>query len=280
MQDAERAVADATLQYQAAQAQLQVLKLGPRPEAIAEAQAKIATADAFVQSAQAELDARTVRAPIDGVLDSLSAQIGQTISAGAPIGQIVDTKQLMVIAWLPAQTGSLVKVGQQTDVSVATPKHDNFDTNSGKTAKHIQGTVVFVGRVVDSQSGNLPVHILVDNSNSSLTAGQTVEASIVVDAKDNVVAIPLAGLCDAGNGPVINIVREGKSTIAHPTLGIHDGSWAEILGTDSTTPLKPGEPVIVEGGYNLPEGTAVSATDASSESAAAGVPPDSQDRLK
>ena len=39
----------------------------------------------------------------------------------------------------------------------------------------------------------------------------------------------------------------------HPKLGVSDRHWIEVLQTD----LKPGEAVIVEGGYHLPEGTEV-----------------------
>ena len=38
-----------------------------------------------------------------------------------------------------------------------------------------------------------------------------------------------------------------------PKLGLKDEHWIEVGGTD----LKPDEPVVVEGGYNLPEGTEV-----------------------
>ncbi len=58
---------------------------------------------------------------------------------------------------------------------------------------------------------------------------------------------------EEGEGAVLNVVREGKSVILHPKPGVRDNRWIEVLDTD----LKPGEPVIVEGGYSLPEGTEV-----------------------
>jgi hypothetical protein len=45
--------------------------------------------------------------------------------------------------------------------------------------------------------------------------------------------------------------------VLHPQLGDSQGGWTEVAGTD----LKAGEPVIVEGGYNLPEKTAVKLSD-------------------
>ena len=49
------------------------------------------------------------------------------------------------------------------------------------------------------------------------------------------------------------MVRDGKTVVLHPEVGKPGKGWVAVAGTD----LKEGEPVIVEGGYNLPEGTAV-----------------------
>ena len=72
---------------------------------------------------------------------------------------------------------------------------------------------------------------------------------------------------DVGDGNVLNVVRDGKSQRAQPELGIRDQKWIEIGGTDLKEPLQPGEQVIVEGGHNLPEGTAVTLKGAAAESA-------------
>jgi len=74
---------------------------------------------------------------------------------------------------------------------------------------------------------------------------------------------------DVGEGNVLNVVRDGKSQRAQPELGIRDKTWVEISGTDLKEPLKADELVIVEGGYNLPDGTAVALKSAESDGAAA-----------
>ena len=81
------------------------MMIGPRPEAIAEAEGKIKTADALVAFSQAHLDYHTIRSPIDGVLDSLTCHPGQTIAIGSPIGEVVDTRQVFAVVWLPPRVG-------------------------------------------------------------------------------------------------------------------------------------------------------------------------------
>ena len=108
---AEKAVEQAQLQQQAAEAQLRVMMIGPRPEAVAEAEGKIKTADALVDFSRAHLDYHTIRAPIDGVLDSLHCHPGQTIAVGTPIGEVVDSRQVFASIWLPPRSAESVRIG-------------------------------------------------------------------------------------------------------------------------------------------------------------------------
>ena len=119
----------------------------------------------------------------------------------------------------------------------------------------------FVGRIADPQTGNLPVRVLVDNPQGLLTVGQTVGLSIAVDEQKGVLEVPTISILDLGEGPILTVVRDGKTAFLHPEVGASQGGWVTISGTD----LKEGELVIVEGGYNLPEGTPVEAVSAKAE---------------
>jgi HlyD family secretion protein len=255
MYEADMAISLAKLQRESADAQLAAMKLGPRPEAIAEAQAKITTAEALVDSAQAQLDLHTLTVPIDGILDSLSCQLGQTIAPGTPIGEVVDTRQLIIALWIPAREASRVALGQivhvQPTQTSRTPGSEELESEA------LEGAVTFIGRAVDLQTGNLPVQILIDNSTGRFAAGQMVSVSITVGAKKNVLAVPASALFDVGEGPAICVVRDGKSVRAVPELGVRDRQWVQVLGSDLKESLSPNDQIITEGGYNLPDGTAV-----------------------
>ncbi len=107
--------------------------------------------------------------------------------------------------------------------------------------------------MADAQTGNVPVRILVDNSENALAIGETLHAAIVVGQSAATLAVPLAAVHDEGEGPVVTVVRENKSVVLHPQYGEADSGWVAVTGSD----LKVGEPVIVEGAYNLPDGTPV-----------------------
>ena len=176
--EADLAVTTAQLQQQSAEALLRATMIGPRPEAVAEAEAKITVADGAVAFSKAHLDFHTIRSPIDGVLDSLTCHPGQTIAIGSPIGEIVDTTQVFVSVYLPAQAAQTVRVGQKARVKVVESRPESAPAESNGNAE-MEGKVDFVGRVADPQTGNLQVLILVDNPAGKLVIGETVRATII-----------------------------------------------------------------------------------------------------
>ncbi len=60
--DAEKALDAARLQQETAEATLHAMMIGPRPEAVAEAEGRIKTAEGLVEFSQAHLDLHTIRA--------------------------------------------------------------------------------------------------------------------------------------------------------------------------------------------------------------------------
>lgn len=230
------------------------MMIGPRKEAIAEAQAKISTAEAVLALSEAKLEYLNVRSPIEGVVEDLLCHPGQTIAAGAEVAQVVDTSQVLALVWLPARSAAQVKAGQKAVVKPSSSAMPTLEKETGHSpSEELEGEVEFVGRIADAQTGNLPIHVLISNPNQVLSLGEMVTVEVIVEEKPNQLLVPSVAISDQGEGPVLSIIREGKSVLLHPQLGsTHDG-WTAVSGVE----LKPGELVITEGGYNLPEGTEV-----------------------
>jgi multidrug efflux pump subunit AcrA (membrane-fusion protein) len=257
LSEAELTVEQSRLALEKAESQYKAAMLGPRPEAVDEAQSHIATAEAGVAVAQRQLDLLTLRSPIDGVIDRIACKLGQTLAVGALVAEVVEVKQLEVLAWLPAFEAARVHLGQSAEIRSGGASESKENLSNAA----IPGKVTFVGGVVDPQTGSLPIRILIENSADHFALGQTVAAAIAVREKPDVLAVPTAALDDLGDGPRLNVVRDGKSVVLHPRLGIKNKEWVEIEGTD----LKAGEAVVVEGGYNLPEGTKVAPASAAAD---------------
>ena len=248
------------------------------PEALAEAKARLTAAEQLLAVAQAQLQLHELCAPIDGVLDALHCHPGQAVAPATPLAEIVDSSRVYVTVWFPAATAERIKLeqagtlrldgstspaasemvraepGEHVDAAKEAPDaKDAADAKHDATESKPLARVVSIGRVVDPQTGNLPVRLLVENSDSRLAIGQTVGVSIVVAEVPAALVVPQAAVFDVGEGPRVMVVREGKIAHLSPESAVPHGKWNVILGTD----LKVGEPVVIDGGFNLPEGTAV-----------------------
>ena len=216
--EADLAVTSAQILQQTAEATLHAMLIGPRPEAVAEAESKITVADGAVAFSKAHLDFHTIRAPIDGVLDSLTCHPGQTIAIGTPIGEVVDTRQVFVSVYLPARSAQAVHVGQKAQVRIVESRPESSSEPASGDAG-LEGKVDFVGRLADAQTGNLPGLILVENPDGRLTLGQTMGVTITVDEHSGVLEVPSAAILDQGEGPVLTRRPGGQDGGAPPRAG-------------------------------------------------------------
>ncbi len=248
---------------------MNLLLAGPRPQAVAEAKARLAAAAEAVSLSRENLKLHQIRSPIEGVLDSLACHPGQTIAAGVAIGEVVDTRQLHIVAWLPAESASQVRAGQPArvvkDISLEGGEPSRM-SESGEAPSDSCATVASVGQVVDPQTGNVPARVLIENPEQRIAIGQILGVVIVVATQADELAVPTAAILDLGEGPLVLVVREGKAVQLHPASIDQRGAWTAVSGID----LKPGEPVVIEGGYNLPDGAKVETTDLTQASSGAG----------
>jgi multidrug efflux pump subunit AcrA (membrane-fusion protein) len=245
--DAEHTLKLDLVQRDTALAQLKVLNLGPRPEAVAEAKTKIFIAEQAVASAKALLDLHTLRAPIAGSLDSLTCHLGQTLTVGTPVGEIVNRTRLLVTAYLPARSARLIDPGMTVRLDAV----DGENREPAGKSDEINGQVAFVGSVADPQTGNFPARILVDNADGRLRVGQVVKALIKLRTEQAALTVPQAAIFDVGEGPLLAVVRDGKLKQLHPELGTAEGGMVVVLKTD----LHEGDMVATDGAYNVKDGT-------------------------
>ncbi len=74
--------------------------------------------------AKLDLSYTEIRAPQDGLVSRKSVAVGQTLSAGAPIAQLVPTKAMWITANFKETQLEKMKVGQPVELDVdALPSH-------------------------------------------------------------------------------------------------------------------------------------------------------------
>jgi RND family efflux transporter MFP subunit len=184
---------------------------------------------------QALLDANLI-SPLDGVVQTRHANVGEQLGAGTPVATIVRVDPLRLRLEIPDHAATKISVGQQVRVLV------------GAGEGHV-GKIARLAPAIDEQNRTLTVEAEVPNP-GDLRPGSFVRAEIETGS-ESVLAIPTrAVVVFAGIEKVIT-VHEGKALEKVVTTGRRSGDLSEVK-----TGLTEGDEVVLEPG-NLQSGDAV-----------------------
>jgi len=247
-------VADAESALMGAAARRDILVQGPRPEAVAEGEAKVVRARAAEAAAAAKVELMVVAAPIDGVVEKVLCHPGEMLSAGAVAAEVLDAAKVLVTADVPAAEAAEVREGQAAWVSV----------EGGSPAA---ATVAFVGAATSPATGLVPVTVA--GEGLALRPGAVARVEIVVAKVDGALAVPTGAVVPAEEGPSIAVVREEKgkkkAAVLQAKVGLRDPA-AGLVQVEAEG-LEAGDLVIVSGAYSLPDGQPLKIEEASRDAA-------------
>lgn len=211
----------AQLAHEQAQARLDELNAGPNAVDLHQTQATVQAAEQALSRAQADLAAATLVAPYAGVVLEVNASEGETVAAGAPVLRLTDPTQVEAEITVVEEDFPLVKVGQTVDLF--------FDA---MPAASITGRVerIVPQRSATSTSPVYPVYIALDTAGPELAPGMTVDASVVIDRREEVLRLPRSLVRARPDGTATLKVWNGFSTEERTVqVGLRGNQYAEIL---------------------------------------------------
>ena len=144
-------VAAAEAEVRRAQAQLDLLAAGPRPEAIAAAEAEIAAAQAALAQARIALAETELRAPFAGTIAALDARVGEHVGSGNPVVQLAD------LATLQIETDDLTELNV-VRVREGAPATVTFDAIPGLT---LTGKVLRIKPLGENKQGDMTYTVVI-----------------------------------------------------------------------------------------------------------------------
>jgi len=177
--DAARAAKDASAAaVREGDERLKLVKVGPRPDAIKQAQARLEGAAAARSLADTRLSQAVLAAPISGTVMAKHAEPGELLAAGSPVITVAQMDKVWVRAYLPETQLGKIKLGHQVSVS--------SDTWKGRT---YQGTVSFIASEAEFTPRNVQteaervklvyrIKITIANPQQELKPGMPVDAVI------------------------------------------------------------------------------------------------------
>ena len=208
---------------------------------------QLADAEKAVSDAQDTINAlaaggastpRTLPAPYDGVVMSVSGSAGAIVNSGAALLTIARTNGLVLRAGAVPEQAKEIHNGDTAHVSAL----GGGDTGTG--------TVLLRGSIVDPKTGLVPVEIGLPSGN--FLAGQTAQARIVTAMVQGYLVPHRAVLVNDRGAPYI---VQAKDMIAHHvpvTVLLSAGSTDVVTGA-----LDPQAALVLAGNYQLKDGMRV-----------------------
>jgi multidrug resistance efflux pump len=159
--DEQIAVAEAGVEQAQATLQEAVLRRADAEAAIAQADAGIMQAEAAVDSAEDALNRMTLTAPFDGIVADLLVEVGEVVSAGAPVAKLGDFSGWQVKTTDLTELDVVnLNVGDTVEITVdALPGEVLQGTVSkiAETSQLVRGDVTYEVSIDLDDHGDLPL---------------------------------------------------------------------------------------------------------------------------
>lgn len=192
---------------------------------VSSARAAQAAAEAQLVNIKEMLDNTIIRAPFTGRLNDLTLDVGEFVSMGSEIGQLLDSDPLTIVVQVPQQALSRLNVGQPADVS--------FITGEERT-----GTVNYIGANANAQTRTFQVEIAVENPDSEMPAGLSAQVHIPTgETRGHFISPAILSLDSSGNLGVKTVNSDNTVAFTPATIvrAQTDGVW--ITGLPETAEL-------------------------------------------
>lgn len=224
------------------------------------AKADVNVSEANLTEARLALSYTTVRSPISGYISERHVDIGTLVGPGAQslLANVVKSDTVLVefkMTDLDYQKSKArnVNLGQQD-----TSRHWNpyvTITLADKSQYKYKGLVDFADPLVDAKSGTFSVRAEMPNPERELLPGQFTNVKVLLDVRENAVAVPTKAITIEKSGTFIFVVkRDGTVEKRFIQTGPEVGNVTVV-----ERGLRANEVIVVEGQHKLSHGDKVEA---------------------
>ena len=224
------------------------------------AKADVNVSEANLTEARLALSYTTVRSPISGYISERHVDIGTLVGPGAQslLANVVKSDTVLVefkMTDLDYQKSKArnVNLGQQD-----TSRHWNpyvTITLADKSQYKYKGLVDFADPLVDAKSGTFSVRAEMPNPERELLPGQFTNVKVLLDVRENAVAVPTKAITIEKSGTFIFVVkRDGTVEKRFIPTGPEVGNVTVV-----ERGLRANEVIVVEGQHKLSHGNKVEA---------------------
>lgn len=188
-------------------------------------------AEAQARVAKINLDDAVIRAPFSGTIAKRLVQPGEKVSPDSAIVTLVDLKQMVLEAAVPAAEIPSVRVGQKVRFRV-----------SGFGDRVFEGEVQRINPVTADNSRAIMIYIAVPNPDSALKGGMFAQGSLMLNSTQPVLAVSQRAVRDDAGVSYVYVLRDDKIVRTPVKVGPRSEGEAFVEVRDG---LSAGDQVIV-----------------------------------
>ncbi|MEE2674461.1 MAG: efflux RND transporter periplasmic adaptor subunit [Myxococcota bacterium] len=184
-------------------------------------------AEASLRAARDRLSQRTLSAPFDGVLRVFDAEVGEYVSPGQRIGELLEVSRVRVTIGLRDLDVVAVRPGMQAAVRVDARGRESH-----------AGTVLRVAAAADSSTRKFPVQFEIDNDDGALMPGMVASVDLELGERQQALLVPHDAVLSDFGLPFVYVVHEepdGEAVVRRRRVAIHE------------VPFQPGTLEVTEG---------------------------------
>ncbi|MCG3138465.1 MAG: p-hydroxybenzoic acid efflux pump subunit AaeA [Phycisphaerae bacterium] len=224
----EKEISDTQTQYLAAQS------------SVVEAQQRVAEQKSIVELQKTNLQKIRIAAPFDGYITRLYTEVGQWISIGDQVVEIIDLETVQVRVYAPETAFPYMQVGAVAPVGI------------DALGEVLTGTIKHIIPQADEAARTFPVEVELDNRAHRLGAGMFARVTLISGpAVQSVAVLKDAVVRKDGVSRIWMISDAGpQGTLAIPmpvTLGAEMEQWVAITSGN----IAPGMSIVTRGNERL-----------------------------
>jgi RND family efflux transporter MFP subunit len=193
----------------------------------------IQQAELDIQETESQIDKRSIKSPIDGIVSEITAKKGQNISPGTTAVSVLSATHFQVSANLAEIDLAKVKNGMEADVTLdAYSSEVNFPmivSAISPAESIVEGVAVY------------KITLQFVKADDRIKSGLTADITIKSDHRDDVLAVPQRAVIAKNGGKFVQVKNGETTTDKSVTTGLRgsDGSIEIISG------LQEGDQVLV-----------------------------------
>jgi len=197
---------------------------------------------ALLDAVREELDRTTVFAPIDGILNKLTVEVGEYASPGDCVAEIVNINPVKVTADVPERDIHYLELGEPAQIFLFSPDKPE-----------VAGQITYISELADAGTRTTRIEVTVPNPDYGLRSGQIVKVRLTRQVLHDVIMIPLDSVIPLENGHEVYVVdSQNQAQRRNVRLGFIRGRSVQVLDG-----LADGDRLIVAGQRYVSAGQAV-----------------------